>query len=48
MNNFLHELPVFGSKNTLQYSLIFSTFYGFISPEYIKDKIELSQNRMLN
>ena len=39
--------PVFGST-TIDHSLIFSTFYGFISPEYIKDKIELSQNRMLN
>ena len=38
---------VFGSTTT-DHPIIFSTFYGFISPEYIKDKIELSQNRMLN
>ena len=39
--------PVFGST-TIDHSLIFSTFYGFVSSEYIKDKIELSQNRMLD
>ena len=38
---------VFGSTTT-DHPIIFSTFYGFISPEYIKGKIELSQNRMLN
>ena len=38
---------VFGST-TIDHSLIFSTFYGFVSPEYIKGKIELSQNRMLD
>ena len=38
---------VFGST-TIDRPLIFSTFYGFVSPEYIKGKIELSQNRMLN
>ena len=38
---------VFGSTTT-DHPTTFSTFYGFIAPEYIKGKIELSKNRMLN